>query len=612
MVSNYQSRTKVKEVLRASPVFGQLDSEIIDDLANVLQLHTVPGGYAVVREGEAADEMLFVISGGLRVSRRNTRGDLMLYNEIRPGMSFGEAGLILRQPRAADVTAVRDSTLAILLRIDYEALLIKHPVALNQVFVRAIYNYLRHAEEVAERRHAQTFAVIPLHRGAPAREVASSLTDAFKKIGRTHHLASSGTEDATDDHGDPVDTPFGPLVSNQDDLEEHSDYLIYEAGDRITEWTLRAFRQADQIVFVTDADAPCVIGDLEKRLREQPDFSMKRMHLAVLHPAGTAIPSDSTGWLSGRNLERIYPLRSHQTSDFARLARFLTGTAVGVVLGGGGARGFAHVGVLRALKECGIPVDLVGGNSMGALIGAQYASGMALKDIVRQTQKFASGGEYPTIPLISLVSGWRVSRDLQRMFGDATVERQWIPFFAAACNLTKGCTTVQDSGPMWRAVLASNSPAGLFPPVLQNGDMLVDGAILENVPVEAMRMRLGTPLERRRGNGTIIAIDVDVHEAMGVDPELSHLSVWSAMKGHLFLKKRLQNPGIADILYRAGHIGGLNQRARTVAQADHYLEPPVSNFSMMSYKRALEIADVGYQYAMKSIATWKPAHLPRK
>ncbi|OYU42194.1 MAG: cyclic nucleotide-binding protein, partial [Burkholderiales bacterium PBB4] len=241
------------------------------------------------------------------------------------------------------------------------------------------------------------------------------------------------------------------------------------------------------------------------------------MHLVVLHSALVTRPSDKSAWRTDKSFERIYPVRSKNKGDFDRLARFLTGTAVGVVLGGGGARGFAHIGVLRALAKSGIAVDLVGGNSMGALIGAQYACVTPLEQIVVNTQEFAAGGERPTLPLISLVSGKRVLRDLKKMFGDTQVDGLWIPFFAAACNLTKGCTTVQDSGPLWRAVLASNSPAGLFPPVLLNGDMLVDGAILENVPVDAMRMRLGTPLERRRGNGTIIAIDVDVREAMGVD-----------------------------------------------------------------------------------------------
>ena len=601
-------RASIIEILIASPVFGELGTPVIHALANALEPVTVLGGSVVVTEGEASDSMLFVLSGSLRVSRQGANEALQLYNEIRPGMSFGEVGLILRQPRAANVVAVRDSMLAVLRRADFENLLALHPVDINQAMVRTVYNYLRHTEEISVRRHAQTFVVVPLFDNAAGHEVATSLLQVFSKLGRTHLLKSpeAGEENSPVNDGISHHLPrfSRQTTSAQDALEENSDFLIYEAQSSATEWTLSAFRQADQVVFVTTSDASHQEGELERQLKAQPAFSMKRLHLVVLHEADELTPSDTHSWHAGRKLERIYPLRRRRTDDFERLARFLTGRAVGVVLGGGGARGFAHVGVLRALKESGIPVDLIGGNSMGALIAAQYAQGIALDEIIAKTRKFAQGGEHPTLPLISLVSGKRVSRDLRKMFGDTEIDRLWIPFFASACNLTQGCTTVQDSGPLWRAVLASNSPAGLLPPVLYKGDMLVDGAILENVPVAAMRQRLGTALERRRGNGTIIAIDVDVLDPMEVDPALTRLSVWKALKSY-FRADPYRSPRITDILYRAGHIGGLNQRSRTIAQADHYLEPPVSEFSMMSYRKAEEIAQVGYRYAMKHVEQWK-------
>ncbi|MDB5998890.1 MAG: hypothetical protein JWP52_589, partial [Rhizobacter sp.] len=445
--------------------------------------------------------------------------------------------------------------------------------------------------------------VIPMHEGANAAEVALGLVEAFAKEGRTHHLRPGLEREraALSGDGDTGRDRF-------DELEEQFDFLVYEAdavGDVAgAAWTRRAFRQADQVIFVAAAGTPVERGVLERQLVAEPGFAMKRKHLVVLYPEIIVRPDPTAVWRAGRELERVYPVRTRHMGDYARLARFLRGRAVGVVLGGGGARGFAHLGVLRALHEAGIPVDLIGGNSMGALIGAQYACGMELDAIRDQTRHFAAGGERLTLPLISLVSGRRVQRDLKLMFGDTEVDGLWRPYFAAACNLTKGGTTVQETGPLWRAVLASNSPAGLFPPVVHEGNLLVDGAILENVPVDAMRMRLGTPLEKRRGNGTIIAIDVDVREEMGVDPLLTRLSVRHTLKG-FFRKPENPTPGIADILYRAGHIGGLNQRANTVAQSDHYLEPPVANFSLMAYKRADEIIEVGYRHAMEAIAQWK-------
>jgi NTE family protein/lysophospholipid hydrolase len=585
-------------VLRASAVFGALEEAVIEDLAEVLKIQTVHGGETVLHEGEPSSCMVFVISGGLRVTRSDASGKQLLFNEVRPGASVGEAGLILETPRAATVNAVRDSTLAVLYKSDYDALLVRHPLALNRVFVQAIYNYLRHIT-VSKARHAESIVVVPLNSDDDVLEAAQGLTQAFAKMGSAHRFSlvdnagfaqSSGTQHIDD-------------ISRQETLEEEVEYLVYEAGLQTSAWTQRAFRQSDQVVFVGSAGASTAIAALERQLLKEPGYAMKRRHLVVLHASDTRYPSDLAPWREGRDVERYYPTRRGHGGDYDRLARFITGRAVGVVLGGGGARGFAHLGVLKALQECRVPIDLIGGNSMGALLGAQFACDVPLDQIRERTQEFAAGGEYPTLPLISLVSGHRVRRDLVKMFGDLQVDGLWRPYFAAACNLTKGCTTVQDRGPLWRAVLASNSPAGLFPPVPVDGDLLVDGAILENVPVAAMRVRLGLAQERRRGNGTIIAVDVDVAEELKAPADIARLSLWKTMKS-MVLSKSAHSPTIGQIMYRAGHIGGLNQRSQTIGQADHYLEPPVSQFSMMGYRSASEISEVGYRYTMEQISKW--------
>ena len=599
MDNDARLRDRVLSVLRASSVFGTLADAVIQDLADVLSLQTVRGGESVVHEGDIANSMLFVISGALRVSRRDEAGHLQLFNEVRPGSSFGEAGLILQQPRAADVSALRDSTLAVLHRKDYESLLARHPLALNRVFVQAVYNYLRHSASTTH-RHAESIVVVPLSQDQDALEVARGLAEAFAKMGSTHRLSLAENGAFTHASADP----YSEEIARQEGLEGEFDFLVYEAGMGTTAWTQRAFRQADQVVFVLSSGSPRDIGSLERQLMKEPGYAMKRRHLVVLHASDAVYPNHLRSWLDDRDVERIYPTRCGHSGDYARLARFLTGKAVGIVLGGGGARGFAHLGVLKALHEADIAIDLIGGNSMGALIGAQYACDVPLDEIRERTQKFAAGGERPTLPLISLVSGKRVRRDLIQMFGDLQVDGLWRPYFAAACNLTKGCTTVQDTGPLWRAVLASNSPAGLFPPVLIQGDLLVDGAILENVPVAAMRMRLGTAHEKRRGNGTIIAVDVDVQEELSAPRDLPRLSVWNTLKGMLAPGSQ-RTPTIGQIMYRAGHIGGLNQRAQTIGQSDHYLEPPVGHFPMMGYRSATEIAEAGYRYTMDQMTRWK-------
>ncbi|WP_374537156.1 cyclic nucleotide-binding and patatin-like phospholipase domain-containing protein [Chitinimonas taiwanensis] len=582
---------EILAILRASRLFGGLDTPWLYALAQRLQLQRLAAGEQVYAERDESNSLIIVLSGRLRVKRQDREGKLQLYNELCPGECIGETGMILRQPRTADVIAVRDSTIAVLPRAGYEALMLGNPLLFNQLFSQAIYHFLRHTPQLSERRRAQTYVVLPLHAGDSALALCQQLESSLGKLGKVHLLRPESGADS------------GASLNAIDALETHFDYLIYQAEASLSDWTRHAVRQADQVVFVAEHDASPAPGELEARLREEPGLSYKRQHIVLLHPGNTLQPVAPGPWWQGRTLERIYLLRRDHPEDGSRLARFLTGRAVGIVLGGGGARGFAHLGVLRALEEAGIPIDLIGGNSMGALIGAQYACGARPEEILARTLAFAAGGERPTVPVVSMLSGKRLERDLQRMFGDTTIDRLWRPYFAAACNLSRACTTVQDSGPLWRAVLASNSPAGLLPPVLCDGELLVDGAILDNVPVEAMRVRLGTPLEKRRGNGTIIAIDVDVREQLSVDPAIPRLSPWRKIHSH-WSNKVETAPGIGEILYRASHMGSLTQRARTISLADFYLEPPVADFPLMGYRRAAEIVEVGYRYTQNEIAKW--------
>ena len=580
----------LSQALRDSAVFGDMEPSLLHDLETTMALRTVQGGGRLLREGEPSDSLLVVVSGRLRVRREQADGSVLNLNEIGPGESAGEAGMILRQPRAADVVAVRDSTVALLDHPAFERLLTRHPVSLNRAMTRVLFQFAQGSSR-PRRRTARTLAVVPLHEGAAAGRLARKLVEALEQAGGVHLL--------TPQEGRALNAGEGTAaIGRLSDMEHRYDYLVYTAEAEVTPWTRRAVRQADHLLLVANADESAEIRPIERALAEERGYDVVRKSLVLLHRADSAHSTPGASWGRERTLERIYPLREGERAEVERMARFLSDRAVGLVLGGGGARGFAHIGVLRALAEVGIPVDMVGGNSMGALIGAQFALGHSPEQIIQWTRGFALGGERPALPLVSLVAGRRVERDLRAHFGDTAIETLWRPYFAVSCNLTRATMMVHDEGPLWRAVLASNSPAGLLPPVVHNGDLLVDGALLDNVPVEAMRERIGF--------GPLIAVDVDVREELNVDPALTRLSGWQTLKQRFSRSDDIHRlPGIVDLLTRAGHIGGLSRRERQIELADHYLQPPVSGFPMIGYRRAEEIAEVGYRYAAERIAQWK-------
>lgn len=580
------------ELLKASTDFNDLTPEAMNALASSLKVITVAGGEEVIKEGADSDSMFILVSGRLRVSRTDKKGQRLLYNEVLPGDCVGETGMILKQPRTADITSMRESQLAVLTEAEYGKLIGQHPIELNRAFSQAIYRHLRHDRRVSERRRAQSFFLIPIHPSVDMRTFTENMKRSFLKHGSTEVVETRQIVGGRSTAGD--------VILDLDRLEAEYDYILYKGDLSLGQKLEDAFQHADQVVFVADGQQAVTLSDFEQDLRSRFDISIIRSHLALVYPDDTSHCGDRLAWNEERKTERVYPIKLTVDDDFSRLTRFLLGKAVGVVLGGGGARGFAHLGVLRAFEEAGIPVDIIGGNSMGALIGACYVAGMPRESIHKEILRYSKGGMKLTLPLVAIMSNKNLMGAFKEALGPVNIQNLWTPYFSAACNLTTAETLVLEDGPLWQAVLASNSPAGLFPPVVVDGQLLVDGAILENVPVQAMRQRLSTPLERRRGNGAVIAIDVDVKESFAVNKDVTALSTWNKLRSH-FEKGQEKLPGIVDILMQVGHIGGLAQRQQTKYAADIYFEPPLSEFSIMDYKRAEEIIEVGYQYAQEQI-----------
>jgi hypothetical protein len=149
----------------------------------------------------------------------------------------------------------------------------------------------------------------------------------------------------------------------------------------------------------------------------------KRKSLVLLHRNDAQSPSGTRRWLALRQMDQHFHLRWQNEADFGRLARCVAGRAIGLALGGGAARGFAHIGVIRALEEAGIPIDIVGGTSVGALIAAQWAMGWNAQRILdaSRTYVLSPQNDY-TLPLVALLTGHRTSELLQNLFGKLDIQ----------------------------------------------------------------------------------------------------------------------------------------------------------------------------------------------
>jgi predicted acylesterase/phospholipase RssA len=293
----------------------------------------------------------------------------------------------------------------------------------------------------------------------------------------------------------------------------------------------------------------------------------------------------------------------HARAHFERLVRFVTGGAVGLALGGGGARGAAHIGVIRALMEAGIPIDMVGGTSAGGMIAAQHAMALshegmrkAFHDALVASNLFR---KY-TLPIISLISAAPPNDVAKEACGDTQIEDLWISFFAVSCNLSTGETVVHQRGPLWKAVRATTSLPGILVPVVEGRHLLVDGGVVDNLPSTIMKRLCGGP---------VIVVNVSPDSDVMLEEDLEEIPstlevLWSWLNP---FKKAIRVPTIMTLMVRVAVINSLFRKEIAKEQADFLLDVPVGEYDLLDFEALDELADIGYRYATEQINAWREA-----
>ena len=600
-----QRRRRFELVVHLLHLFKGLDAEVLEELVPEVEWVSLRSGETLFRQGDAADATFFVISGRLRVVAEEASGPRVL-NEVGPGESVGEMALLTDEDRSATVYAVRDAQLARLDEATFRRFIESHPAALKRI-TEFVVRRLRFQSGagIPERPRLATIAVVPARPGTSAAAFAEGLTAALAQHGSASHLNRSRVDDALGRPGVaelPEEDPDAMrLVQWLNERETSYRYVVYEADASWSGWSERAIRQADHVLVVADAGGDPALGENELRMRERGRTARApERSLVLLWKPGSSGPSDTARWLEQRDFARHYHVRGAEPGDLARLARVLTGNAVGLVLGGGGARGFAHIGVLRALAELAVPVDLVGGTSIGAVVAAQAAMGLGPAEIreVARTQ-FASLFD-PTLPVVSLLAGRRIGAKLTDAFGRVEIEDLAIPFFCVSTNLTQATEVVHHRGLLAKAVRASISLPGILPPVASGGDLLVDGGLTNNLPIDVMSDAVA--------GGWVVAVDVSQEVDMPAGDEIAHeLSGWRILWQRLNpFTRAAPPPYILNLLTRSSLIASIiaerEKRARTAASL--YLKIPAGEVKLLAFDAIEEIADRGYETTRDAIATW--------
>lgn len=529
----------------------------------------LPGGSRLYSAGEPSDELYYLHAGRLGVFRKDEGQEQQFLGVIRPGEPVGEMAILAGTPHSADVVALRDSEILAVHRTDLFREADRHVLTELARFVVLRTRSSARPDNVGA---PSVFGFIAADRGPPIRPLVGQLAAEVEKLGYSVTVAGGDAVDASTE-----------WFSN---LEASHDFILYCAEHDEEAWKQLVGRQVDRLFRIGHADR-----QPPKRFSSYAMEPLQTQQLVDLILIQKTTPSGSGAWLDATGAARLFHVRQNNAGDLARMARVLTGQSVGLVLSGGGARAYAHIGAIRALKEHGVPIDFIGGASMGAMIGAGLAIGWDDAEMDRRMHAaFVDSSPIADIaipPLVAMTGGRIVAQRLEENFGELQIEDLPLPFFCVSSNLTTGAYHLHRRGLLCRALRASIALPGVLPPITDEGEVLVDGAVMKNLPADVMHaFQLGP------------VVGIDVSRARSITAQdVKHPHFWR----WLFTGGWLQGPPIVSLLMRAATVSSGRDLAAARAACDVLIQPDVEGIDIRDWKAYEPAVRAGYEAARQTL-----------
>uniref|UniRef100_A0A8C3KL06 lysophospholipase n=1 Tax=Calidris pygmaea TaxID=425635 RepID=A0A8C3KL06_9CHAR len=630
-------------VKRMSPFVRQMDF--------ALDWMEVEAGRAVYRQGDKSDCTYIVLNGRLRSVIRMDNGKKHLTGEYGRGDLIGVVEALTHQPRATTVHAVRDSELAKLPEGALTSIKRKFPQVVTRLIhllgekilgslqcfsfpfpaghPLGLHSSSSKWDAGNPASNLSTVAIMPASEEVPLTAFTLELKHALSAVGPTLLLTSDNIKqrlgfaalDSTHEYR------LTSWLGQQEDIHR---IVLYQADSTLTPWTQRCIRQADCILIVGLGEQEPTVGELERMLENTAVRAQKQ--LILLHKEDGPLPSRTVEWLNMRSwcsahlhlrcprrvfsrrslpkliemYERVFQKVPDRHSDFSRLARVLTGNAIALVLGGGGARGCSQVGIIRALIEAGIPVDMIGGTSIGAFMSALYAEERSYNQMRIKARQWAMvmNSVFKTFldltyPITSMFSGAAFNSSINNIFKDKQIEDLWIPYFTITTDITASAMRVHTDGSLWRYVRASMSLSGYMPPLCdpKDGHLLMDGGYINNLPADVVRSM---------GAKVVIAIDVGSRDETDLTNYGDCLSGWWLLwKRWNPLAEKVKVLNMAEIQTRLAYVCCVRQ-LEMVKNSDYceYIRPPIDRYGTLDFGKFDEICEVGYQHGKTVFNVW--------
>lgn len=590
---------RAEQALPLIEIFAQLDAKEMTELAARFETRSLKRGETLVRQGEPADALYIVVSGRFSVSRLGRRAPIA---EIGPDQPIGEIGFITHSPsRTATVTAMRDSIVLRLARSDFEQLTSKYPMIWRSLAMTLAGRLAATTAAAPAPPDPRPRTITIIRAGGSPQPMAFylKLATIFEKAGKTLVLDSQSAPDAIK-VGARMESAAATRALNE--LEAGSDFVLFLADPEPTAWSEKVIRHADLVLAVGEHDADHETNGLEALATKF--LSQDAARLVLLHPRRSRV-SGTGRWLANRRVAMHHHVAMNDDKDFRRLFRFIVGEARGLVACGGGALCATHIGIYRALIERGYEFDIMGGTSAGSAMVAAFALGSSPDEIDRAIHDIFVANRAMkryTLPRYSLLDHAHFDTQLRRYFGGIDIEDLWLPFYSVSTNLSSYRLHVHRYGDLWTAIRASASIPVLLPPIYtSDGEMLVDGALLDNVPIGAMH-------ELKSGPNVVVSFLLPDMERFNVD--------YDALPSRAALMRRAMNPlrrvalpaapGLATVLMRS-LMANRQDYNRHIGDDDLLLVPPIAaDIGFLDWHRHQELMASGYDWTLNELERRTP------
>ena len=569
----------IRARVRNLPFFAGLGGETLTAIAEASTWQSFAGGWELFSQGSASDAMHINLSGRLIVVRESPDAPDEVVGYVRAGEPVGEMSILSGEPHSASVYALRDTELLSISRADVDRLISDHG-DFAAALARIVLTRSRHPKASFQQSAPRIFAMIAT---SPSIDVDARVKELAQRIAR--YKVNVTWFPCADE---PPESSAFDLVENAHDV------VLLAARIDHSPWYRFVLRHADRFLVAARRDSrPSkpfpLTSEAGSRARK-----FRLVDLVMLHEG--AHTGRTAEWIEAIGAARVINIRNDKCID--RLARIIAGKSVGLVLSGGGARAYAHIGVVKAMREAGVPIDIVCGASMGGVVAACVAIGWPQEEMEsRIHDAFVTSnplGDH-VLPVVALTRGGRVETRLEHHFGDALIEDLTTPFFCVSSDIVNGAVRIHTQGLLRRALRASIALPGILPPVIDDHALLVDGAVVNNFPTDIM-----TTTHR----GLTIGVDVAREGVIDIEAFRDPPGFFSWVANHGFGAA----PPIISLLMRAATARRVSFDAPR--PADIMIAPPVPEVELRDWKKYESAVADGYKTAKEAIEQHWPDLAP--